>query len=62
MAPPLGFIHVFPKREMWQEIAEELNGEIHIRLSSGNVYEMQLIEIPYEKRKIEVTVSDIRPQ
>ena len=56
-----GYTDVFPKREMWQEIAKELNGEFHIRLSSDNSYEMHLIEIPHENRKIEISVSDSKP-
>jgi hypothetical protein len=59
--PTSGFIDNFPKREMWKEIAKELNGEFLIKLNAGNYIEMHRISIPHKKWKIEISVSDSRP-
>ncbi len=38
--PSLGYSDNFPKREMWKEIAKELNGEFKIRYNSGHELEI----------------------
>lgn len=52
---------VFPKREMWKEIAKELNGEFKIKYNSGHEVEIHNISIPYKKWTIKISVSDSRP-
>ena len=59
--PTLGLTDVSVKREMWKEIADEMNGEFHIRMTSSHDIEMHNISIPYKKWKIEISVSDTRP-
>ena len=59
--PSLGYSDNFPKREMWKEIAKELNGEFKIKYNSGHVLEIHNISIPYKKWNINISVSDSRP-
>ena len=59
--PSLGYSDNFPKREMWKEIAKELNGEFKIKFSSGHVLEIHNISIPHKKWNINISVSDSRP-
>ena len=59
--PSLGYTDNFPKREMWKEIAKELNGEFKIKHNSGNELEIHNISIPYKKWNIKISVSDTRP-
>ena len=59
--PSLGYTDNFPKREMWKEIAKELNGEFKIKYNSGNVLEIHNISIPHKKWNINISVSDSRP-
>ena len=59
--PSLGYTDNFPKREMWQEIAKELNGEFKIKYNSGHEIEIHNISIPYKNRTIKISVSDSRP-
>ena len=59
--PSLGYSDNFPKREMWKEIAKELNGEFKIRYNSGHELEIHNISIPYKKWNIRISVSDSRP-
>jgi hypothetical protein len=61
MIPSLGYTDVFPKREMWEKIAKEMNGEFHVKLTAGNTYEIHHITIPYKKWKIEISSSDAKP-
>ncbi|MGD1838849.1 MAG: hypothetical protein ACPKPY_12440 [Nitrososphaeraceae archaeon] len=59
--PSLGYTDNFPKREMWKEIAKELNGEFKIKFNSGKELEIHNISIPYKKWNIKISVSDSRP-
>jgi len=59
--PSLGYTDNFSKREMWEEISKELNGEFKIKHNSGNELEIHNISIPYKKWEIKISVSDTRP-
>lgn len=59
--PTYGYTDNFPKREMWKEIAKELNGEFKIKYNSGYELEIHNISIPYKKWIIKISVSDSRP-
>ncbi len=59
--PTLGYTDNFSKREMWKEIAKELNGEFKIKHNSGNEIEIHDVSIPYKKWNIRISVSDSRP-
>jgi hypothetical protein len=59
--PTSGYNDNFPKREMWEEIVKELNGEFKIKLNAGNVLETHNITIPHKKWQINISVSDSRP-
>ncbi len=59
--PSLGYTDNYPKRQMWEEIAKELNGEFKIRSNSGHEIEIHNISIPYKKWEIKISVSDSRP-
>jgi len=59
--PSYGYTDNFSKREMWKEIAKELNGEFKIKYNSGHELEIHNISIPYKKWSINISVSDSRP-
>jgi hypothetical protein len=59
--PSLGYTDNFPKREMWEEIVKEVNGEFKIKHNSGYQLEIHNISIPYKKWHINISVSDSRP-
>ncbi len=59
--PSLGYTDNLPKREMWKEIAKELNGEFKIKYNSGHELEIHNISIPHKKWNINISVSDSRP-
>jgi methyltransferase-like protein len=59
--PSLGYTDNFPKREMWEEIAKELNGEFKIKYNSGYQIEIHNISIPYKIWNIKISVSDSSP-
>jgi hypothetical protein len=59
--PSLGYTDNFSKRQMWEEIAKELNGEFKISYTSGHELEIHNISIPYKKWEIKISVSDSRP-
>jgi hypothetical protein len=59
--PSLGYTDNFPKREMWEEIVKELNGEFKIIHNSGYQLEIHNISIPHKKWHINISVSDSRP-
>jgi hypothetical protein len=59
--PSLGYTDNFSKREMWKEIAKELNGEFKIKHNSGHELEIHNISIPHKKWNINISVSDSRP-
>lgn len=51
----------FPKRQMWEEIAKEHNGEFKIKFDSSHVLETHNISIPHKKWSIQISVSDTHP-
>jgi hypothetical protein len=57
----MGYTDVYSKREMWEGIVKELNGEFKIKETAGNVLEIHNISIPHNKREIRISVSDSRP-
>jgi hypothetical protein len=57
----LGFTDNFSKRKMWEEIAQEFNGEFRIAHDAGGALEIHRITIPYKKWKLSISVSDSRP-
>jgi hypothetical protein len=59
--PSLGYIDNYPKRQMWTEIAKELNGEFKIKYNSGHEFEIHNISIPHKKWAIRISVSETRP-
>ena len=59
--PSMGYTSNFPKREIWREIAKELNGEFKIKYTSGHILEIHNISIPHKKWTIRISVSDARP-
>jgi hypothetical protein len=59
--PSFGFTDNFPKRQMWDKIAKELNGEFKIKYDPGICAETHNIVIPYKKYNITISVSDTRP-
>lgn len=59
--PTLGLTDNFSKREMWKQIAKELNGEFKIKYNSGSGFETHNISIPYKTFTIEISVSDTKP-
>ncbi len=59
--PTYGYTDTFPKREMWEGIATQFNGEYKIKHSAGNVIEIHQISIPHQKWNIMISVSDSRP-
>ena len=59
--PSYGYTDNFPKREMWREVAKELNGEFKIKYNSGQELEIHNISIPHKKWTIRISVSDSRP-
>ena len=59
--PSLGYTDNLSKREMWKEIAKELNGEFKIKHNAGHEIEIHNISIPYKKWNINISVSDSRP-
>lgn len=59
--PSLGYTDIFPHRAMWKEIAKDCNGDFKAYLTSGNVFEIHRLTIPYKKWIITVSVSDTRP-
>ena len=59
--PSMGYTDNLPKREMWKEIAKELNGDFKIKYNSGREFEIHNISVPYKKWTIRISVSDTRP-
>lgn len=59
--PSLGYTDNFSNREMWEQIAEEFNGEFKIKHNSGNELEIHNTSIPHKKWNINISVSDSRP-
>lgn len=61
IGPTMGYTDVLPKRQMWQEIAKELNGEFKISSTASQDIEIQHVTIPYKKWELDISVSDTRP-
>lgn len=59
--PSHGYISNFSKREMWEEIAKDFNGEFKVKFDYGKTYEMHNITIPHKKWEINISVSDTKP-
>ena len=59
--PSLGYTDIFPKRQLWKEIAKEQNGEFKIKFNSSRELEIHNISIPHKKWSINISVSDTRP-
>jgi len=59
--PSLGYTDNFPKRQIWREIAKELNGEFKIKHNTGHELEIHNVLIPYKQFEILISVSDTRP-
>jgi hypothetical protein len=57
----LGYTDNYSKREMWQEIAKQLNGEFHPNFTAGHELEIHNISVPYKNWDIKISVSDSRP-
>jgi len=57
----MGYLDVFPKRELWKKISVEFNGTFKISHNSGNELEILTINIPYKNWKIKLSESDTRP-
>jgi hypothetical protein len=55
------YLDVFPKREIWREIAKDFNGTFKIGHTSSNVLEILRIYIPYKNWEIKLSESDTRP-
>ncbi len=59
--PSLGYTNNYPNRNMWKELAIELNGNFKIKHNSGYELETHCLIVPYSKWNIEISVSDTRP-
>jgi hypothetical protein len=57
----MGYLDVFPKRELWKKVCNEFNGTFKISHNSGNEVEILRINIPYKNYKIKLSESDTRP-
>lgn len=57
----LGYTDNYPIRDMWREIAKELNGAFKIKHTSGHDLEIHHIIIPYNNWNINISISDSRP-
>ena len=56
-----GYLDVSIKRELWQKISDEFKGKFKISRTSGNVFEILKISIPYKNWEIKISESDTRP-
>lgn len=56
-----GYLDVYPKREMWDQIAKELNGEFRVGFNSGHEIEIHRLFIPYKNCELKISESDTRP-
>lgn len=59
--PSLGYTDNYPKRQMWEDIAREMNGEFTIKHTASRDIEIHNISIPHKKWNIEISVSDSKP-
>ncbi len=56
-----GYLDVFSKRELFNEITRLFNGNLVARHTQGKVLTSFSISIPYRKWMIELSESDTRP-
>ena len=56
-----GYLDVYSKREMWDQIAKELNGEFRVGFNSGHEIEIHRLFIPYKNWELKISESDTRP-
>ena len=59
--PSLGYTDNYPKRQMWEDIAKELNGEFKVKHTASRDIEIHNISIPHKKWNLEISVSDSKP-
>jgi|WetSurMetagenome_2_1015567.scaffolds.fasta_scaffold469009_2 hypothetical protein len=52
---------ISPRRELWQDIANEYNSKLVIKHDSSNALEFHQMKIPYRGIEIEIVESDIKP-
>ncbi len=60
-APSMGYTDNISKRQMWKEIAGEMNGSFRVSHTAGHDLEIHNITLPYKKHEIRISVSDSRP-
>lgn len=60
-SPSMGYTDVFHNRELWTEMAQEVNGEFKVHLTAGNILESHTLSVPYKKWKIVLSISDAKP-
>ena len=56
-----GYTNVFPKRELWEKVANEIGGSFKISHNSGCELEILRIYMEYKGVKIVISESDTRP-
>ena len=56
-----GFKDVTTKREIWEEVANELNAELKVSHTTDNVFKIFRINIPYNNMEIKLSESDTQP-
>lgn len=59
--PSLGYTDNYPKRQMWEDIAKEVNGEFKVKHTASHDIEIHNISIPHKKWIVEISVSDSKP-
>lgn len=57
----LTYTDVFPKRDMFRELAKQFNGKFSISHNSGKELETLRVRIPYGNCNINISASDTRP-
>lgn len=56
-----GITDNYPKRKLWEEIANDLDGEFKVSFTAAHDVEIHNITLPYKEWKISISVSDTRP-
>jgi len=56
-----GFIDVSAKRRFWKEMAEEYQGELHVKKTVAKDLERLILDVPYKQYNIEFSESDTYP-
>jgi len=57
----LGYIDVYPQRELWQKVSDDFNGSLRIKHDASNAIEILELSIPYKSLIIKLSLSDTRP-